>query len=453
MSKSRLKLASVVSLLVSLATLALPISPVSAAAELSTNDSGASDIHWGGLAYVGGDTPPAMSKATEAFPYAYGRYTVGWTHNKPAGKTIKSVTMITYQCPTKDAALNLCTRKSSYARTVDFPRASSQFFAESFGSAGLHRQWMRPEILVIYTDNSIAKLAAPTRFYIHDGARNEIPTASVRGSDNASVPQNTAMTMTFNQWSGLDAWNAGSTVKNRSMRVYRCSSMPTDGMDEYVSTTSTPTGCSQLATSGLPQAHDNLAKELTFTSGEKGTFIYAIDTLSFNFMPTVNDTVYLQKRAIYSAYDPAELPTGPTAGTNAGVGADPAALTPLQTAGINTTSAPVIAAAKQVTVNGATMNITSNKRYTRSTTRRTMSISIKPNSSAAGTVKTALVRAKDGADFVYRKATKQVRSGNAAWKWRMPKSFPKGKYTLYVTFTPTDTSLIPVTLRKTVRLR
>ena len=454
MSKFRLKCVSTISLLLCLATLALPASPVAAAAELSHNDSGVGNIHWSGVASFGGNTSPVMSTNVGVSPYAYGGYTVGWTHNKPAAKTIKSVTMNTYQCPTKDAALNLCTRKSSFPKTVNFPRASTQFFAESFGSAQLHRQWMRPEIMVIYTDNSLVKSTAPTRFYIHDGARNEIPTASDRGADNASVPQNTAMTMTFNQWSGLDAWNAGATEKNRTMRVYQCPSRPTDAESDYVSTTATPTGCSQLATNALLEAHDNQAKELTFTSGEKGSFIYAIDTLSFNYMPTVNDTVYLQKRAIYSTYDPGELPTGPTAGTNSGVGANPTAgLTPLQTAGINTTSALVVAATKQVTVNGATMNISSNSRYTRSTTRRTMSISIKPNSSAAGTIKTALVRKKDGVDFVYRKASKTVRRGTASWKWRMPTSFPRGKYKIYVTFTPNDTSLSPVTLTKTVRLR
>lgn len=464
MSKSRFTFNLLTCLALAIGSLALTSAPASAAGTSLSLVEVTTSIHDSGVAILGGDAPPAMSNAlsNDLQPYAYGKYAVIWNLTNPELKTITSYSVATFKCNSlADAnALTLVPSKcgvpaSRPVRTVNagdpMRRTSGWTFTEQIGANELHKKWIKARLRIDFSDGTYVQSWTRSRFFISDGARNEIPTASVRGADNASIPQNTAMTMTFNYWTGLGNWAATSTSITRATVVFRCNARPTDRLNGFVSYIEAPAGCTRLVRNGLLEPHDGLQVVLNFTSGAKGTFIYAFDTLAFNAMPGVNDVVYLQKRAIYSTYDPAELPAGPAPGAG---GADPgAALTALQVAGIDTSVAPIVSETGQVTSNGITVVIDANGRYKRGTQRRAIKVRIQPNNKSQGSVVAALVSSADGVDTVHLTKSKDVRNGKARWRWRFPDTLARGRYKIYVSFTPTDTTVRPMTLTKRVWLR
>jgi hypothetical protein len=464
MRKSRFTFNLLTCLSLAIGSLALTSAPASAAGTSLSLVEVTTSIHDSGVAILGGATAPAMSNAlsNDLQPYAYGKYAVIWNLTNPELKSIESYSVATFKCDTLAGVNALIFDPARCGAPASRPvvtvyagnpmrRTSDWTFTQQIGANALHKKWIKARLRIDFTDGTYVQSWTRSRYFISDGARNEIPTASVRGADKKSVPQNTAMTMTFNYWTGLGNWAATSTNITRATVVFRCDARPTDRLNGFVSYTEAPAGCTRLVRNGLLEPHDGLQVVLNFTSGAKGTFIYAFDTLAFNAMPGVNDVVYLQKRAIYSTYDPGELPGGPAPGAG---GADPGAgLTALQVAGIDTTVAPIVSETGQVTSNGITAVIDANGRYKRGTQRRAIKVRIQPNNKSQGAVVAALVSSAGGVDTVHLAKDKIVRNGKARWRWRFPDTLPRGRYKIYVSFTPTDATVSPMTITKRVRLR
>lgn len=464
MAKTKFRIRVVAALSVATSMLVLTSAPASAANPTLTVTELSGSLHLSGLAIAGGDASPAMStpNSNDIKPYTYGRFSVLWNLSNPDKKKIKDYTYLTYRCSSYADATSLglfptrCGTPQSDRRDPDsfMQSQASWTFSETFGTANMHKKWIRTRLRIQFTDGTAVQTFSTPRYYLTDTPRNEIPAASVRGADGVSVPQNRAMTMTFNQWSGLTEWNVGPTYIVRNAVVFSCTSRPVVDYKAFVSYGTTPTGCTRLVSNGLLEEHNGQAVTLSFTSGAKGTFIYALDSLAFNGFPTAGDVVYLQKRSVYTTYDEAELPNGPAAGSSTDEGSDlPNPLTALQAVGIDTGIAPIVSTKGQGTANGITAVINSNKSYTRSSTKRSLNITLRPKSSSKGSIVAALVSTKDGVDTVHLSKTRNVVNGKAKWVWRFPKTLKRGKYRLYVTFTPNDLTIPPMTLTKRVQLR
>lgn len=418
----------------------------------------------GGVATVGGSVAPVFSTpGVSATPYAVGPYVVLWNFtNASPRKLMKKITTDVFVCNLKSQSENIAANPmtcGSPVRDVQNVLANSPTrnvtgwtFSKTIDGSNLHKKWIRTRLTLSFEDGTTtaSPLSTP-KMYFDNSPRNEIPTASTRSTDNASVPQNSDLTMTFNQWTNLATWNTGTArAVIRRVVVYRCASRPVDSPTEYVSTDANPAGCQLIAQNNEFEVHNGQAIVRPFTSGPKGTFIYAFDTLRYNDNPEAGNYVYMQKRAIYSTYDPAESPTGSAPVQGGGAQGE---VSPLQAAGINLGAAPVVSDTGQVTANGITAVISANERYQRSRERRALKLQATPNRRARGTMVAALVSTKDGVDTVHRTVTKQIRRGKAEWKWRFPATFARGRYTLYVSITPTNPEVDPVTLSKTIRLR
>ncbi len=397
-------------------------------------------------------------------PYSYGPYVEIWNLSNPNKKTIRKKQFHKFLCDNKSAADGVKNNPNiAGCVLLDAPlldpagverTVTAATFLKQFGSPSDHGKWLRTSLRIIFEDGSEVRDWASSLLYLDDSVTNDVPVASTRGANGQSVPQNTDMSMSFNAWQGTNYWSNKSLLTARSAVVYRCSILPSDAHTAVIPNTTTPTGCTRLVTNNAFDTAFNEARTLNFTSGAKDTYIYAIDTLSvlLNQSPNPSPVVQLQKRSIFTTYDPAELPNGPSA--SGGVVVPPGAtIDPLQSAGINTTTAPVVSTTGQVTANGVTATIESNRRYQRGTQRRTLRVRMQPNDKSRGTIVAALVSQGAVVNTVHLTKTKRVRNGRAQWRWRFPTSLSRGRYTLYVSFTPADTSITPMTITKRVRLR
>lgn len=462
MPKSRFTFNLLTCLAVATGSLVLSSAPASAAVPTLSRIELDGTTHFDGSAVFGATTSAAMGATSLPTPYAYGQYAVIWNLSNPNKKEIRAYSISRYRCETKSGADLLSNNTNAdgcdlISSTLQIPSTNQravadETFSEVIGKSDFHGKWLRLRYRVTFDDGTEIKNWSLSRLYIHDAARSETPIASIRGANGRSVPQSTTMSMTFNAWQGLSIWQLQSPVTTRSTRIYRCTSLPSDAANVIVPNSSTPSGCTLLITNTAFDTNiDNLA--LSFTTGPKGSYIYAIDTVAA-FLKQSSGTspvVQLQKRAIYSTYDPAELPAGPAPGAD---GADPgAALTALQMAGIDTTVAPIVSETGQVTSNGITAVIDANGRYKRGTQRRAIKVRIQPNNKSQGAVVAALVSSAGGVDTVHLAKTKTVRNGKARWRWRFPDTLPRGRYKIYVSFTPTDATVNPMTITKRVRLR
>lgn len=444
-------------------TLATPAKMASAAGPSLTVIEAAGSSHNSGSAVGGAAISAIMStpESTAIQPYSYGQYTVIWNLSNSDLKTITEYTVLTYKCSLASAANALAvdptkcgapasqrTRRASLSDP--WRRTTGWTFVETFGADALHRLWLRGRLYIKFSDGTSVQSWSKSRYYISDAPRVATPTASVTGTDVSSVPQNTALTMTFNKWTGLDNWKLGASSTMRRVSVYRCNSRPTDSNSTYIALNVTPTGCTSVGVIAVGNPVTGSTMDLDFTTGAKGTFLYAVDTARFDGMPTT-ESVYLQKRAIFTTYDAAELPTGPAPSTDpsAVAGSDPSATpTPLEVAGINVATAPVVSTTGKGTINGVTAVIKAEKRYKRGTTRRTLSVTFSPRKNSPGSVVIALVSRVNGVDKVHLVTKKQVRNGGVTWKWRFLKKYPRRKYRIYVQFTPSDPAIPPMTLTK-----
>lgn len=467
MHKSGFRWKLFVTLFVASTVLALPTSPASANAPTLTRINAVRTSHIGGSALFGATVPAAMAASGPTAlptPYSYGPYTEIWNLSNPSSKRIDNYQIAFFQCDDKSGAdaLNVnpnapgCVQISSTFETPSrVERATTAVtFLRQFGSPGDHGKWLRTSLRIIFDDRTELRDWAPSLLYLDASVTNDVPVASTRGANGQSVPQNTAMTMAFNGWQGTQYWKSRGLLSTRSAVVYQCPVLPSDTQSAVVPTSTTPAGCTRLVTNNAFDTAINSVSTLSFTTGAKDTYIYAIDTLSvlLNQAPSASPVVQLQKRSIYTTYDPAELPNGPS--PSGGVVVPPGAtVDPLQGAGINTTTAPVVSTTGKVTANGVTAVIESNRRYQRGTQRRTLRVRIQPNNKSQGTIVAALVSKGDVVDTVHLTKTKRVRNGKTQWRWRFSSSLPRGRYTLYVSFTPTDTAIAPMTITKRVRLR
>lgn len=442
---------------------ALNSAPASAAGPSISRIESSGTSHFKGSAFFGLVDPAAM-EATTALPtpYTYGQYAVIWNVSNPTRKSISKYGFAMYQCDTKEAAEELnnsanvtgCTQMYSRLRDPDANQrtVTEKTFSEVFGSPDDHGKWIRAYFRIIFTDGTQLWNWSNSRLYVHDGARTEVPVATTRGADGQSVPQNTAMNMEFNPWQSVATWQSQSPLVTRSARVYRCSSLPTDASSVVVSNSSTPSGCTLLVVNTVLDTNTR-ELALNFTSGAKGSYIYAIDTIvAVLKQSSASPVVQLQKRSIFTTYDPAELPTGPSPSAG-GVVQPGANVDPLRNAGINTGTAPVVSNTGQVTSNGITAVINANGRYKRGKQRRSITVRVQPNNKSRGAIVAALVSSSGGVETVHLTKNKNVRNGKARWRWRFPDALPRGRYKIYVSFTPADATVSPMTITKRVRLR
>lgn len=468
MRSPKLRTGLVVAISFVASSLAISANPVSAAGPTLSVIEASGSTHISGSAVGGNAISAIMSTplSAEIQPYTYGQYTIIWNLSNTSLKTITEYSVLTYKCslaseanalvvdPTKcGAPASQKTRRS--ALSDPWRRTTGWTFVETFGTDALHKKWLRGRLYIKFSDGTSVQSWSKARYYISDAPRVAAPSASVSGADGSSVPQNTALTVTFSKWSGFDNWKVGLPSTLRIVAIYRCPTRPTDSTSTYIATNVTPAGCTSLGSISVGDPVNGNTLSLDITTGAKGTFLYAVDTARFNSMPSVGDNVYLQKRAIFSTYDVSELPTGPAPSADPGAvaGSDPnVAPTPLEIAGINTTTAPIVSTSGQGTINGVTAVIKAAKKYRRGTTRRALSVTFSPKKNSPGSAVIAFVSRVNGVDKVHLVTRKQVRNGKITWNWRFLKKYPRRKYRIYVQFTPSDPAIPPMTLTKRVDL-
>lgn len=458
--KSRLFVfAAVTSIFTAVGLNAPPVQAASTTTLTITESSGS--IHLGGFAGGGNTVSAVMSLpgSTEIQPYTYGRFAPIWNLSNPLLKTITEYSVLTYKCmsitdanalavtPTKcGAPASQTTRRASSADP--WRRTTGWTFLESIGSDALHKKWIRGRLYIKFSDGTSVQSWTKSRYYISDAPRVAYPTPSTAGTEPNSVPQNSAITMTFGTWEGLNNWTSASPILNRRTWIFQCSRYPNLNSQQYFESGWFPDGCILVASRGIESYASQLV-QMNVTTGVAGTYVYVADTLTFGMFPNDSQRIFLQKRTLFSVYDPSTQQSG-TSTTIAPVDTTPP--TPLQAAGIDTATAPVVSTSGVGTFNGVTAVIRAQKKYARGDQRRSMSVTFSPKSKANGNAVIALVSRVNGEQKIHLVTKKKVTNGKVTWRWRFLKKYPRKKYRIYVQFTPDDSSIAPVTLTKRVDL-